>query len=35
MLWSGVIVWLTNKNGNTTSRGVGGQAIEIVEYLKI
>jgi hypothetical protein len=26
MVWSGGIVWLTNKNGNTTSRGVGGQA---------
>jgi hypothetical protein len=26
IVWSGGIVWLTNKNGNTTSRGVGGQA---------
>jgi hypothetical protein len=26
MLRSGVIVWLTNKNGNITSGGVGGQA---------
>jgi hypothetical protein len=26
MVWLGRIVWLTNKNGNTTSRGVGGQA---------
>ena len=26
MVRSGAIVWRTNKNRNTTSRGVGGQA---------
>jgi hypothetical protein len=26
MVRSGAIVWRTNKNPNTTSRGVGGQA---------